>query len=1069
MSTTQILFNSPALHSLKRDQLVKLCKIHSIKASGKNTDLVEKLKQHALSLQQAEQEANVTGEANDDMDGIEVAAEARLDLSQEAEHTDSSNAPDRRQMPRPSEQWEVVMDSIDEEEEDSSQNTVSSKGTLRTIGGSGNTTLAGEFGTGGSKTSLMSSSLKAFATSLGLNRTKGGSAHSVANMSTSMSDTSFASIPSSVPSLPNTMKKLDDQGELIATSAPYSSLPQSNNPPQTDHLTFVPPSPLPGAFVDDSDPMVTTEDATPLPGHPLRPGRPAPSAPNVRMSLGLNTPARGAGPTTTIRLVSGSVPNVASLFNDPDSGDKTTTSWGDTTWAGGDTPKLKPFATSFDLVLGSPGPLYPPLPLDELVNTQAGRQASSSKPQSIDAVLGTPSKKAQNNTKSALSPPPKAPFVFGSPLPQHRISNAQFQDAAKSVLDEMNQRLAGEGVQSVSTDVLKQLDPSRRVNLSDALKTSSLDTSPSRDRQAERAAVREKFNRAHEDAFSKMAGIDEPVGAGRKRKSNVLLEKRESAGVRKRSSVGVAVRQGGIGVNRASGARVISGGRRKAARVIPGGFDESDSASQDEDEEAEEAERGGKRIKVQDEEAAAQEAEAEAARKEKERELVKRKLEKSKAARRSSMGVARQSMGRGRASLSRNAVPKPKPSRFGFLSSAKSLVQGMWKGKSSAKAPAAPSNTSIPVPAKSAPLTSTTKASTSKKPSIGPGAVAPPGSSVAGGSTKRVASGGSNSSNFLYPGGAEKSNTVKSNSSSRSRSPIPSFNTPSGSKASLGRTSTSGAVSSIGTRSGTRQNPTGTRSSTTGTASNSVGTRTTSGISSLGTRTSRLSSTTVSTDAGSKNAKSMPSTSRLSSSSRLMAPTASSLAKTHSRGSTTGLDVVKEKDNSRSPQGIATTPSSKPGIFNKHLMSSPSGIPTPVRTTGAFTSFGGAAASIASSPAKEDHSDFAPKPIAPKPRSLIGRKPRISRSKVIAKLASKRDGPGPSGKVIRTSLDPRGGAGRTRSSLGAKVQREGLGGGLKSGKAEAVLMARKRARASEYARRKSLKGYSGDSDMKVDD
>lgn len=88
---------------------------------------------------------------------------------------------------------------------------------------------------------------------------------------------------------------------------------------------------------------------------------------------------------------------------------------------------------------------------------------------------------------------------------------------------------------------------------------------------------------------------------------------------------------------------------------------------------------------------------------------------------------------------------------------------------------------------------------------------------------------------------------------------------------------------------------------------------------------------------------------------------------------------------------------------------------------------------------------------------------------MIAKLASKRDGPGPSGKVIRTSLDPRGGAGRTRSSLGAKVQREGLGGGLKSGKAEAVLMARKRARASEYARRKSLKGYSGDSDMKVDD
>ena len=41
-TTTQILFNSPALHSLKRDQLVKLCKIHSIKANGKNSDLIDR-------------------------------------------------------------------------------------------------------------------------------------------------------------------------------------------------------------------------------------------------------------------------------------------------------------------------------------------------------------------------------------------------------------------------------------------------------------------------------------------------------------------------------------------------------------------------------------------------------------------------------------------------------------------------------------------------------------------------------------------------------------------------------------------------------------------------------------------------------------------------------------------------------------------------------------------------------------------------------------------------------------------------------------------------------------------
>jgi hypothetical protein len=44
---TQILFNSPALHSLKREQLVKLCKLHSIKANGKNVELIQRLRQHA--------------------------------------------------------------------------------------------------------------------------------------------------------------------------------------------------------------------------------------------------------------------------------------------------------------------------------------------------------------------------------------------------------------------------------------------------------------------------------------------------------------------------------------------------------------------------------------------------------------------------------------------------------------------------------------------------------------------------------------------------------------------------------------------------------------------------------------------------------------------------------------------------------------------------------------------------------------------------------------------------------------------------------------------------------------
>ncbi|KAG7442893.1 uncharacterized protein BT62DRAFT_362751 [Guyanagaster necrorhizus] len=42
-ATEDILRNPAALHSLKRDQLIRLCKIHGVKASGKNVDIAERL------------------------------------------------------------------------------------------------------------------------------------------------------------------------------------------------------------------------------------------------------------------------------------------------------------------------------------------------------------------------------------------------------------------------------------------------------------------------------------------------------------------------------------------------------------------------------------------------------------------------------------------------------------------------------------------------------------------------------------------------------------------------------------------------------------------------------------------------------------------------------------------------------------------------------------------------------------------------------------------------------------------------------------------------------------------
>ena len=132
-STTQILFNSPALHSLKREQLQKLCKIHSIKATGKNVELIEKLKQHALTL------------PRDAPLSIATRSEGTpspLNTNEVLELGDPPGPSYERS--RPSEQWEVVMDSIDEIEEASSV-----QGSLNSLKTIGKNQFAGEFGTTG--------------------------------------------------------------------------------------------------------------------------------------------------------------------------------------------------------------------------------------------------------------------------------------------------------------------------------------------------------------------------------------------------------------------------------------------------------------------------------------------------------------------------------------------------------------------------------------------------------------------------------------------------------------------------------------------------------------------------------------------------------------------------------------------------------------------------------------------------------------------------------------------------------------------------------------------------------
>ncbi|KAF8186403.1 hypothetical protein BJ912DRAFT_1022798 [Pholiota molesta] len=965
-TTTQILFNSPALHSLKRDQLVKLCKIHSIKASGKNVDLIQKLRQHAQTLPK---DSPLSIAARSESDGpIPVQAQMTKEQHEETEEEEEAmnDEPSHHgQYPRQSEQWEMVMDSIQEEEEGSSQGTLTSQ---RTINNGG----TGEFGTGSSKASSVGSSIKALATSLGLKR-----GNSKASSTTSSGSSSTATLAP---------PQMND--ELALKSTPYSSLPESTSMPQTDHFTL-----------DDNRMSVDGETEVPLPGHALRPGLPAPANARLSMGFGLGapaTPTRQAQPTTTIRLVNHNLL----------SGQSANISYGD-----GGTPQLKPFKTNFDLSFGSPAPS----------NTAFGFGGASMWPPRNDedvqmrGIYPTltfddlpPSVPASPVRLSAKSP---EPFMFGSPHPKDNVSNNQFRSAAAAVLEEMNQRLKEDGVDEIGLEIISKLHPGAKKEPPREIKPIPA---------SKRGEITDKFQKMHDQEFQKMQGIDdvlkkrterspekkedEKVVIGRKRKSNAL--ERDGGGSRRPSAL----------AGRASATRVISNGRRARA-VIPGAFESDGNGKRARmDPEAE--------LSPEDERKREAEELLRAAELEKEKEAIRKKLEANRARRRSSAahGLALERVLGDPDPAFCVKKPKPKPSRFGFLSSAKTLVQSVWnRGK---PADTAPSKLTKPMPTKTE----------SVKEKMGP-------PSLIG--TKKSAAAPARPTTAVASGSKPPSIRGKGSiaSSSRSRSPLPSFNTTSrNSILSNGstRTSRSSLLSGPGSRAGSVA---GTAASKTRPSS--------SNISSVGTRaSSRLSATDPVSSMGSKKIMTSSSvTSRTFSTSRLLAPTASSLAKAHRSSAVASSSNLKAGSGIRyqspipSALGMITNSPLPGGIFSTPLALPPqSGIPTPIkkRTSPAGEASRGAKEASGTGDAEDQSS----KPVV---RSLNGRKPRISRSKVIARLASQRAATNrvASGSSVasgHSGLAPRvsSGGGKTRSSIGAKVSRASYGGGVRARLVRAV-------------------------------
>ena len=213
------------------------------------------------------------------------------------------------------------------------------------------------------------------------------------------------------------------------------------------------------------------------------------------------------------------------------------------------------------------------------------------------------------------------------------MSNLQFRTAAQSVLDDMNKRLAEEGVETVDVNVLNN----RRTTTEKSIEKQESNG---------RARVGDVFDKIHQKEFDKMDSITSHYAAKRSAPSTVaqpiLLQKRKSSLVVKERKSGVPAAR-----HRPNGSRVVSGA---SVKILPGDFGEEG----DEDEDVADR-RMSKRPRVEREEsdAPAQPEKIssgptpdleEEAQKQKEREAIRRRLEHNKAKRRSSMG--RPSLGR---------------------------------------------------------------------------------------------------------------------------------------------------------------------------------------------------------------------------------------------------------------------------------------------------------------------------------------------------------------------------------------------------------------------------------------
>ncbi|KAJ7290944.1 hypothetical protein C8J57DRAFT_1457974 [Mycena rebaudengoi] len=372
----------------------------------------------------------------------------------------------------------------------------------------------------------------------------------------------------------------------------------------------------------------------------------------------------------------------------------------------------------------------------------------------------------------------------------------------------------------------------------------------------------------------------------------------------------------------------------------------------------------------------------------------------------------------------------------------------------------------------------------------GPNAGANANSGLGGPSSVNAGGASANTSGLAAPSSATRLRapsvrSVASTASGRARSPLPpSFGGAGARGSGVMRTRNSG--SSMGTRSSTRASM-GTKTSS---VASSMGTR----ISSMGTRTSSMGTRTMSFVAGSSigvgarardgslgtRGSVSSAASKARPTSRLLAPTASSLAKmsggvlegiTNASSQATATGRAKRRrarsSSLRAGRAPATGRSARGGACR--LLH-----PRRARRQGCCASslaktIGGVLEGITNAGSPAPPSAAGEGEAAPRKKLLPARKPRISPSRVIAKLASQRAASASSAASAASGSGAQrkshGGGGRACSSMGAKVLRGSMGGmkngggggGLGAGGADA----KRRVRQSEYYARRRSRGAGG--------